>query len=102
MAEPDHLEAQILSIGRELFSSIECDIWRDRIVVYARLSATPNLERALEESERLLTSVLERLDTQDWIAAVHWSERMCRTFAPRNSGPIVLSAPPQSPRNRCR
>ena len=84
MAEPDHLEAQILSIGRELFSSIECDIWRDRIVVYARLSATPNLERALEESERLLTSVLERLDTQDWIAAVHWSERMCRTIAPAN------------------
>ena len=82
MAEPDHIADQILSVGRQLFSSIECDIWRDRVVVYARLSATPNLERALEESERLLTSVLERLDTQDWIAAVHWSERMCRTIAP--------------------
>ena len=102
MAEPDHIEAQILSIGRELFSSIECDIWRDRVVVYARLSATPNLERALEQSERLLTSVLARLDTQDWIAAVHWSERMCRTIAPRDSRSVALSAPPQSPRDRCR
>ena len=102
MAEPEHIEAQILSIGRELFSSIECDIWRDRVVVYARLIATPNLERALEESERLLTSVLERLDTQDWIAAVHWSERMCRTIAPRDSRPIALSAPPQSLGDRCR
>jgi hypothetical protein len=102
VAEPDHLEAQILSIGRELFSSIECDIWRNRVVVYARLSATPNLERALEESERLLTSVLERLDTQDWIAAVHWSERMCRTIAPRDARPTPLSAPPQSPLDRCR
>ena len=102
MAEPDHIEAQILSMARELFSSIECDIWRDRVVVYARLIATPNLERALEESERLLTSVLERLDTQDWIAAVHWSERMCRTIAPRDSRPIALNAPPQSPRDRCR
>jgi hypothetical protein len=25
--------------------------------------------------------VLDRLDTQHWIAAVHWSERMCRTIA---------------------
>jgi hypothetical protein len=94
MAEPDHIEAQILSIGHELFSSIECDIWRNRVVVYARLSPTPNLERALEESERLLTSVLERLDTQDWIAAVHWSERMCRTIAPRDSKRSSLDAPP--------
>ena len=102
MAEPDHIADQILSVGRELFSSIECDIWRDRVVVYARLSATPNLERALAESERLLASVLERLDTQDWIAAVHWSERMCRTIAARDSQPIALSAPPQSLRDRCR
>jgi hypothetical protein len=82
--EPDHIADQILSIGRELFSSIECDVWRDRVVVYARLKATPNLERALKESERLLAGVLETLDTQNWIAAVHWSERMCRTIAPAN------------------
>jgi hypothetical protein len=89
MAEPDHIADQILSIGRELFSSIECDVWRDRVVVYARLKATPNLERALEESERLLARVLETLDTQDWIAAVHWSERMCRTIAPSDSQRIA-------------
>jgi hypothetical protein len=102
LAETDHIEAQILSMGRQLFSSIECDIWRNRVVVYARLSATPNLERALQESERLLTSVLQRLDTQDWIAAVHWSERMCRTIAPRDSRPLRLGAPAQSLRDPCR
>jgi hypothetical protein len=87
--EPDHIADQILSIGRELFSSIECDIWRDRVVVYARLKATPNLERALEESERLLGGALGTLETQDWIAAVHWSERMCRTIVPRDSRRIA-------------
>ena len=102
MAEPDNIADQILRIGSGLFSSIECDIWRDRVVVYARLSATPNLERALQESERLLTSVLARLDTQDWIAAVHWSERMCRTIAARESRPTTLRAPRQSPRDRRR
>jgi hypothetical protein len=81
MLEPDRIEAELRAIGRGLFLGVECDIWRDRVVVYARLCATPNLERALEESERLLNSVLGRLDTQDWIAAVHWSERMCRTIA---------------------
>jgi len=85
MPEPDHIADQILSIGRELFSSIECDVWRDRVVVYARLSTTPNLERALKESEQLLARVLGTLDTQNWIAAVHWSERMCRTIAPSDS-----------------
>jgi hypothetical protein len=102
LAEPDHIEAQILSMGRQLFSSVECDIWRNRVVVYARLSATPNLERALEESERLLTSVLGRLEAQDWIAAVHWSERMCRTIAPRDSRFLPLSAPARSLRAPCR
>jgi hypothetical protein len=94
MPEPDHIAAQILGVGRDLFSSIECDIWRDRIVVYARLSATPNLERALEESERLLTGVLGALDTQDWIAAVHWSERMCRTIASSDTRQIADEPPP--------
>ena len=89
MAEPDHIADQILSIGRELFSSIECDIWRDRVVVYARLKATPNLELALKESERLLAGVLETLDMQNWIAAVHWSERMCRTIAPADGARSV-------------
>jgi hypothetical protein len=91
MPEPEHIADQILSIGHELFSSIECDIWRDRVVVYARLVATPNLERALAESERLLASVLGRLDTQNWIAAVHWSERMCRTIAPSHPSDSVTS-----------
>lgn len=93
MAEPDQIADQILSIGRELFSSIECDVWRDRVVVYARLSTTPNLERALKESEQLLTRVLGTLDTQKWIAAVHWSERMCRTIAPCDS-PIANERAP--------
>ncbi|HEY3516114.1 MAG TPA: hypothetical protein VGL98_03635 [Gammaproteobacteria bacterium] len=89
MPEPDHIADHILTIGRDLFSSIECDIWRDRVVVYARLRATPNLERALEESERLLGGALGTLETQDWIAAVHWSERMCRTIVPRDSRRIA-------------
>ena len=82
MLEPEQIEAQLRTIGRNLFLGVECDVWRDRVVVYARLGATPNLEQALKESERLLASVLGSLDTQDWIAAVHWSERMCRTIAP--------------------
>jgi hypothetical protein len=87
MLEPDHIETELRTMGRGLFLGVECDIWRDRVVVYARLGATPNLEHALKESERLLTSVLGRLDTQDWIAAVHWSERMCRTIAPSDARP---------------
>jgi hypothetical protein len=82
MPELDDIELKLLTIGRDLFSDVECDVWRDRVVVYARLGATPNLEHALRESERLLTSVLSSLDAQDWIAAVHWSERMCRTIKP--------------------
>jgi hypothetical protein len=82
MLEPEQIEAQLRTIGRNLFLGVECDVWRDRVVVYARLGATPNLEHALRESERLLTSVLSSLDAQDWIAAVHWSERMCRTIKP--------------------
>jgi len=93
VAEPDHIAEQILSIGGELFSSIECDIWRDRVVVYARLGTTPNLERALKESEQLLARVLGTLDTQNWIAAVHWSERMCRTIAPSDPRTANLRAP---------
>jgi hypothetical protein len=82
MHETDDIEAQLRTVGRGLFAAVECDVWRDRVLVYARLGTTPNLEHALRESERLLTSVLGSLDTQDWIAAVHWSERMCRTIKP--------------------
>ncbi len=82
MAETDHIVNQLLAGGGELFSGVECDVRRNRVVVYARLSATPNLERALKESERLLATVLTRSGARDWIAAVHWSERMCRTIAP--------------------
>jgi hypothetical protein len=91
MLEPDHIETELKTIGRGLFMGVECDVWRDRVVVYARLGATPNLEHALKESERLLCSVLGRLGTQDWIAAVHWSERMCRTIAPAD---LRLVGPP--------
>jgi hypothetical protein len=84
MHEADHIVAELLTTGRDLWSGVECDIRQDRVVVYARLCATPNLERALQDSERLLANVLERrIGGQSWVAAVQWSERMCRTITPR-------------------
>jgi hypothetical protein len=83
MNQRDDIVAELLETGRELWSRVECDVKRDRLVIYARLSATPNLQQALEESERVLAAVLERrLVGQNWVAAVQWSERLCRTIEP--------------------
>ena len=73
------IAAELLQGGDSLWSSVECDMKRDRVIVYARLRANPPLgvEDALAASERVLNSVL---DGRDWLAAVHWSERLCRTF----------------------
>jgi hypothetical protein len=55
-------------------------------VVYARLCAHPRLDvdGALVESERLLKSVIERRleGRKRWVAAVHWSHRLCKTIVP--------------------
>lgn len=67
-----------------LWSSVECDVKRDRIVVYARLvtHARTDLKNALAESERVLKSVLgpRAASSHGWLAAVQWSERLCKTF----------------------
>ena len=79
--EPHDIEAELLESGDSLWSSVECDVKRDRVIVYARLRTNPPLgvESALAASERVLTSVL---GGHDWLAAVQWSERLCRTFMP--------------------
>ena len=84
--ETQALAAQLLSSGEVLWTSVECDVKRDRVIVYARLRANPPLsvESALAESERVLNSVL---GARDWLAAVHWSERLCRTFTPPRPEP---------------
>jgi hypothetical protein len=57
-------------------------------VIYARLSTHPqiDLQTALAESERVLKAVLERrLEcSSGWMAAVQWSERVCKTFTPND------------------
>jgi len=74
------LATELLNSGDSLWSSVECDVKHDVVIVYARLRANSPLgvEGALAESERVFSSVL---GGQDWLAAVHWSERVCRTFA---------------------
>ena len=60
---------------------------RDRVVVYARLCTHPriDIQVALAESERVLKTVLERrLEGGGWMAAVQWSERLCKTFIPHD------------------
>jgi hypothetical protein len=84
-----HEEHDILAELRDgasgLWSSVECDVKRDCIVVYARLWTHPHidLESALAESERLLKSVIERRleGRRAWLAAVQWSDRLCKTFS---------------------
>jgi hypothetical protein len=73
------IAAQLLENGDALWSHVECDVKRDRVIVYARLHANSPLgvQGALVASERVLTSVL---GGRDWLAAVQWSERLCRTF----------------------
>jgi hypothetical protein len=66
-----------------LWSSVECDVKRDCLIVYARLHANSRLgvERALAESRWVFESVLERCGgSHDWLAAVQWSDRLCKTF----------------------
>jgi hypothetical protein len=83
MNDMNSIAGELLQTGRELWSSVECDVKRDRLVIYARLCATPDLQQALEESERVLAAVLERrFAGQNWVAAVQWSERLCRTIGP--------------------
>jgi hypothetical protein len=79
--------AELRDSGSRLWSSVECDVKQHCVVVYARLYTHPrlDLEGALAESERLLKDVLgRRLEGQkNWVAAVQWSERLCKTFTPR-------------------
>ena len=80
------IAADLVRRGDSLWSSVECEVKRDCIIVYARLSAhqTHGVQSALVESERVFSSVLAGCD---WLAAVHWSDRLCRTFkSPRSRG----------------
>jgi hypothetical protein len=81
----DGLARELLRCGESLWSTVECDVKRECVIVYARLT-TPtgtSLENALAESERVLTKVLDRrLEGHAWLAAVHWSGRLCRTIRP--------------------
>jgi hypothetical protein len=80
------LAADLIRSGDALWSSVACEMKRDRIIVYARLSAhrARGVQVALVESERVLNSVLAGCD---WVAAVQWSDRLCRTFkSPRSGG----------------
>lgn len=85
----EHLIAsELLQRGESLWSSVECDLKRDCVVIYARLHANPvcGVDRALAESERVFKSVLEqRLAGHSWLAAVQWSERLCKTFTPKTT-----------------
>lgn len=86
MHDERDIVAELRSSGGFLWSSVECDVKRNHIVVYARLAVHPqtDLQNALAESERVLNAVMERrLDgTRNWLAAVQWSERVCKTFGP--------------------
>jgi hypothetical protein len=74
----DSIAAKLLQSGDSLWSSVECDVKCDRVIVYARLRANPPLgvAGALAESERVFNLVL----AGDWLATVQWSDRLCRTF----------------------
>jgi hypothetical protein len=87
MANDDYgIAAELLDSGNRLWSQVECDVKQHCIVVYARLYAHPRLDvdGALVESERLLKSVIERRlqGRKRWVAAVHWSNRHCKTIVP--------------------
>jgi hypothetical protein len=79
------IAADLIRGGDSLWSSVECEMKRDRVIVYARLSAHQphDVHHALVESERVFNSVLAG---RDWLAAVHWSDRLCRTFRSGPSG----------------
>jgi hypothetical protein len=77
------IAADLIRRGDSLWSSVECEVKRDRVIVYARLSAhrARGIQGALVESERVFNSVLAGCD---WVAAVQWSDRLCRTFKSRS------------------
>jgi hypothetical protein len=84
------LAADLLGTKDRLWSSVECAVKPDCVVIYARLYAHSqmDLQRALTESERVLNNVLGgRLEGRTWVAAVQWSYRLCRTFTPRGTAP---------------
>jgi hypothetical protein len=93
MSENDDLGlvAELLDSGSALWSSVECDVKPNCVVVYARLYLHPRLDidGALAESERLFNSVLgRRLEgRKSWVAAVQWTDRVCKTFTPRTGAP---------------
>ncbi len=85
MTDAHTLSAELLGTGYRLWSSVECDVKRDRVVVYACLCAHPplDLRSALAESKRVFFDVLgDRLEGQSWLATVYWGERLCKTFTP--------------------
>ncbi len=89
MYDERDIVAELQNSGGRLWSSVECDVKRNHIVVYARLSVHPqtDLQSALAESERVLNAVMERRSdgSRSWLAAVQWSERLCKTFSPASS-----------------
>lgn len=96
MFDERDIATELRTSGSGLWSSVECDVTRDRVVVYARLvtHARTDLENALAESERVLNSVLgQRAESsRGWLAAVQWSERLCKTFTP-NDGAEPATGP---------
>jgi hypothetical protein len=91
--EGHSIAAQLLENGDSLWSSVECDVKCDRVIVYARLRANSPLgvEGALVASERVLTSVL---GAHDWLAAVQLSDRLCRTFTAQRAEPTAADNEP--------
>jgi len=87
MDEDIDIATELRDSGGRLWQSVECDVRPQGVVVYARLCAHQafDVAGALAESERLIESVLtRRLDKhKTWVAAVQWSERLCKTFTPR-------------------
>ena len=86
MHDRHDLAAELRDGGDGLWSSVECEVRRDRVVVYARLvvHAGTDLAHALARSEQVLNEVMTRRleNGSSWLAAVQWSERLCRTFRP--------------------
>lgn len=88
MRNQHELAAELRDGGEGLWSSVECEVRRDRVVVYARLvvHAGTDIATALARSERVLNDVMtRRLDGDGWLAAVQWSERLCKTFRPESA-----------------
>lgn len=86
MHDQHDLVAELRHDGSGLWSSVECEVRRDCVVVYARLVAHPRIDlaHALAQSEQVLNAVMARRveGSRSWLAAVQWSERLCKTFRP--------------------